>query len=130
MKYDIKRIKAELAANIDAFLSGKLSEEKLKLYSWEQNDKWEKVDDASLPPHGEDDRIYWSAIWDIINFNDKPPKYHPTIEDLRIHLQSLRGQLTLAPDRVAFRPCRGATKSTAYKEWEQKQNRANARRLP
>jgi hypothetical protein len=130
MNYDIKKMKAELAENIEEFLKGNISEEKLKLYAWEQNNKWEQIDDISLPPHGDDDRIYWSAIWDIINFNDSPPEYHPTIEDLKMHLKSLRGEFKLPQNQMAFRPCRGVEKSKAYKEWDQKQPKDKLRRLP
>ena len=118
MNYDLKKMKEELAERIDALLEGKLSESSLRDHASSQIWKWEAVDDKDLPPHTDDDRIYWAAIYDIWNFNDEPKQYHPTVDDLKMHLSVMRGKTMLPSDHYAFRPCRGATESPAYKEWE------------
>ncbi len=118
MNYDLKRMKEELALKIDAFLQDKLSESDLKDYAASQFFQWEAVEDKDLPSHTDDDRIYWAAIYDVWILNDEPREYHPTVDDLRMHLSVLRDEKMLPSDHYAFRPCRGAEQSSAYKEWE------------
>jgi len=114
----LKKMKEELAERLDAFLGGRLSESGLRDYASSQIREWESVDDKDLPPRADDDRVYGAAIYDIWIFNDEPKQYHPTVDDLRMHLSVMRGETMLPSDHYAFRPCRGATESLAYKEWE------------
>jgi hypothetical protein len=118
MTYDLKKMKEELAERIGAFLGGRLSESDLREYASSQIWKWEAVDDKDLPPHTDDDRTYWAAIYDIRMFNDEPRQYHPTDDDLRMHLSVLRDEKMLPSDHYAFRPCQGVKQSSAYIEWE------------
>ena len=121
MEYPIQEMKAELADRIEDYLNGRLAEDELKLYANQKELRWSEVDDASLPPHSEDDRIYWAAIYDVWLLNDEPPEHHTTDSDLRMHVQTLRGEIALPADHHAFRPTHGVGNSEAYRAWERTQ---------
>jgi len=91
MEYPIQEMKFELAARIKAYLNGRLAENKLKVYANRQELRWSEVDDATLPTHGEDDRMYWAAIYDVSMLNDEPPEHHTTDADLRMHFRGGKG---------------------------------------
>jgi hypothetical protein len=109
MDYDLSRMKVELARRVEAYLQRRTTLDSLKRYAWEQAEAWEAVNDGELPPVTEDDRIYWAAIWDIINAGDEPPQYHPSAEELQFDLACLRGEASLPPMIRASRPGRGRT---------------------
>ena len=106
MDYDLSTMKADLASRLEAYLEGRLDLDGLKRYAWEQEQMWE-VEDVRLPAATEDDRVFWAAIWDVINTGDAPPEYHPTREDLRLHLACLRGEAKLPSSVQASRPSHG-----------------------
>lgn len=107
MGYDLSTMKAHLASQLEAYLEGRLDLDSLKRYAWEQEQIWEAVEDVRLPAATEDDRVFWAAIWDVINTSDAPPEHHPTREDLRLHLACLRGQARLPSSVQASRPSHG-----------------------
>jgi len=109
MDYDLSRMKAELARRLEAYLQGRTALDSLKRYAWEQEEAWEAVNDGELPPVTDDDRVYWAAIWDIINAGDEPRQYHPSDEELRFDLACLRGEANLPLTVHASRPGRGRT---------------------
>ena len=129
MEYSIQEMKSELATRIEDYLNGRLEANELKVYANQQELRWAGVDDATLPPHGEDDRIYWAAIYDVSTLNDQPPEHHTTDADLHMHFQALRGEIPLPADHHAFRPTRGVQNSEAYQAWERTQPKPT-RRLP
>jgi hypothetical protein len=100
-------MKADLASHLEAYLEDRLDLDALKRYAWDQEQTWEAVEEGRLPAATEDDRVFWAAIWDIINTGDAPPEHHPTREDLRLHLAYLRGEATLPSSVQASRPCHG-----------------------
>lgn len=107
-EYDIKNMKADLLDRLDRFLAGNLSQEELKTYAEDQFWKWDKVEESTLPPPNDDDRVYWAAIYDIWNLNDEPPEFHPGIEEMKLHRRCLAGEAHLPADVLAVRPARGA----------------------
>src|SRR5262245_48091211 len=107
MRYDLSTMKVDLAYQLEAYLENRLDLDRLKQHAWEQEQRWEAVEDSTLPAATEDDRVYWAAIWDIINVGDAPEEHHPTREDLRLHLACLWGQATLPTSVQASRPSRG-----------------------
>ena len=107
MDYDLSTMKADLASRLEAYLEGRLDLDGLKRYAWEREQMWEAVEDVRLPAATEDDRVFWAAIWDVINTGDAPPEYHSTREDLRLHLACLRGEAKLASSVQASRPSHG-----------------------
>jgi hypothetical protein len=107
MRYDLSTMKADLASQLEAYLEDRLDLAGLKRYAWEQEQMFEAVEDDRLPAATEDDRLFWAAIWDVINTGDAPPEHHPTRGDLRLHLACLRGQARLPSSVQALRPSRG-----------------------
>ncbi|OGV70343.1 MAG: hypothetical protein A2283_07835 [Lentisphaerae bacterium RIFOXYA12_FULL_48_11] len=106
MKYDIKQMTVDLLERVDQFIAGSLTQADLKTYAQDQFWKWDNVDDATLPPPNDNDRVYWAAIHDIWNLNDQPPEYHPGIEEIKMHRRYLTGEKQLPVDELANRPTR------------------------
>ena len=105
--YDLALMKPELASRLQDFVDCRLSLQLLREYAWQQHDSWERIDDSTLPVETEDDRVYWSALYDVLNLGDTPLEFHPTIHDIKQHILCLQGQTKLAPEIRATRPCRG-----------------------
>ena len=115
--YDIKKMKDDLIKEINKYLSNKITDTELREYAWDQFYKWESIDENELPKQTEDDRIYWSAIYDIMHLHNEPEKYDITLKDIQSHYKILIGLIKLDKSNIVWRPTRNQEKSKEFIDW-------------
>jgi len=117
-KYNIGIMKDELIKEIEKYLSHKIMDNELREYALSQFYRWDSVDDATLPPSNDVDRIYWLAIYDIIHFHNEPKEIDIVDEDIQMHYKSLLGLIKLPKSYIAFRPTKNQEQSEEYINWQ------------